>query len=97
MNEELIPGTVVGDTGRTVVLCTKRTDRVEGDCYASWVAICYDAEGFHRYVVWDVVARPEGWSAGSGQYTNSLKQAETYYTARGGKQVDWLDVSSWGW
>ena len=81
---ELSIGTVINDTA-LVVRCQKRFDRVVGDCFATWLAICFDvANPIHSYVVWEVVARPEGWSAGNGDYRKTLIQAVEAYENRGG-------------
>lgn len=81
---ELSIGSTINNTG-IVVQCQKRHDRVVGDCYATWIAICFLTNNpLHPYVVWEVVARPEGWSAGSGDYRKTLTEAVDAYEARGG-------------
>jgi len=81
---ELTVGTAI-KASATVVKCEKKFDRVVGDCFATWLAICYDnANPIHPYVVWTVIARPEGWSAGSGDYRKTLTEAVEAYEARGG-------------
>jgi hypothetical protein len=83
---ELKIGDTLNNGTATVIACTKRYDRVIGDTYASWVAICAKRpDDYHPYVVWNVVARPEGWSAGNGDYCTTLVSATEYYTERGGK------------
>jgi hypothetical protein len=77
-------GDIVGDTNRMVIAATKKADRVPGDSYAVWVAICVDEDAYHPYVVWDVIARPEGWFAQSGDYASTLQHAIDYYHRRGG-------------
>lgn len=81
---ELRIGDTVGDTERTVIACTKKNERVVGDVYATWVAICLDSEALHPYVVWTVVARPEGWLATNGDYCQNIIDAIRMYKARGG-------------
>ena len=88
-HEILHPGDTVGDTGRTVILCTQWQKYQPGDCFAVWTAICHDPKAHHRYAIWDVIARPEGWSAGNGHYTNSLAEAHDIYVQRGGKPFNW--------
>ena len=60
-----------GDTvaGHKVLRCKRISERVEGDTYASWVALC-DSMGneSHRYVTWLVYAGPDGFRAESGHY-----------------------------
>lgn len=85
LDNQLQIGDLVGDTKRIVLACTKLGDRIPGDTYARWVAICTKAGEYHPYVVWDVVARPEGFYASSGDYTHTLKEAVKYYINRGGK------------
>jgi hypothetical protein len=77
----------IGDTVsyRTVIAETKRYERVVGDRYASWVAICYNANEYHKYAVWTVVARPEGWHAEQGDYCHTFTEAVKKYMERGGE------------
>ena len=78
-------GDIVGDTNRIVIACTKKADRVPDDSYAYWVAICLKAEAHHPYVVWNVIARPEGFSSVEGDYYFTLEEALVQYKNRGGK------------
>jgi len=81
---ELTVGTAI-NASATVVKCEKKFDRVVGDCYATWLAICYDnANPLHPYVVWNVIARPEGFRAERGDYRKTLTEAVEAYEARGG-------------
>ena len=81
---EVTEGTVVNKTA-VVILFQKRFDRVVGDCYATWLAICYDnANPLHPYVVWNVIARPEGFIAERGDYRKTLAEAVEAFEARGG-------------
>jgi hypothetical protein len=82
---ELRIGDKVGSTQRMVIAYTKRGDRVVGDCYATWVAICVEETAFHPYAIWNVVARPEGWYAESGDYCSTLDEALRLYKKRGGE------------
>ena len=85
LNNELRIGDIVGATNRMVIASTKMKERVENDSYASWIAICtLDAE-LHPYVVWTVIARPEGWSCESGDYCLNIEEAVTMYKKRGGE------------
>jgi hypothetical protein len=84
MNEVTV-GTVVNDTA-VVMLCKKKFDRVVGDCFATWLALCFNpANLFHPYVVWNVIARPEGFVAESGDYRKTLNDALDAYKVRGGE------------
>lgn len=81
---ELRIGDKVGSTQRMVIAHTKRGDRVVGDCYATWVAICVEETAHHPYVVWTIVARPEGFYAETGDYCSTLEEALVAYKKRGG-------------
>ena len=85
LDNELRIGDIVGDTNRIVILSSKRADRVPGDTYATWITICYKEEELHPYVVWTVIARPEGFAAEHGDYCLTIEQALTYYKKRGGQ------------
>ncbi|MEY4332669.1 MAG: hypothetical protein RLZZ196_1407 [Bacteroidota bacterium] len=85
LDNELRIGDVVGDTKRMVIASTKKTDRVPGDSYATWVAICCKEGEYHPYVVWTVIARPEGFAAETGDYCSTLDEAVTIYKKRGGQ------------
>lgn len=78
-------GDIVGDTKRIVIACTKLTERIPNDSYATWIALCVKDTEEHPYAVWHVVARPEGFSAGNGDYCSSIDRAITIYKNRGGK------------
>jgi hypothetical protein len=80
-------GDIVGDTRRMVIACTKKNDYTPGDSFAYWIAICAKEDHLHPYVVWDVIARPEGWVCQSGDYAYTLKQALDYYHERGGQNA----------
>jgi len=82
---ELRIGDIVGDTNRMVIASTKKVERIPGDCYATWVAICHKEGELHPYVIWDVIARPEGWFAQTGDYCSTLEQAIAKYKKRGGE------------
>ena len=81
---ELRIGDIVGDTKRIVIAYTKLGDRVPGELYARWVTICADKTALHPYVVWTVIARPQGFHAESGDYCSTLEQAVDAYKKRGG-------------
>jgi len=89
LESQLMPGTIVGDTNRTVMKCTKVRDAVPGDTFTTWVAICYLADAYHPWAVWTVVARPEGWHAESGDYCFDVVEAEKYFVRRGGESLAW--------
>lgn len=82
---QLCIGDIVGETNRTVIAATKKAERIPDDSYAYWVAICYKENEFHPYVVWNVIARPNGFVANNGNYCSTLQQAITLYKQRGGE------------
>ena len=81
---ELHIGDIVGDTKRIVIACTKLGERIPGDSYARWITICFKEDVRHPYVVWDVIAKSEGFSAHHGEYAETLEQAVVIYKSRGG-------------
>lgn len=74
------------NNGAKVIACHKTWERVPNDTYATWTAICrrYDND-FHPWVVWTVVARPEGFEAFHGHYYATLAEAQAKYEEEGGK------------
>lgn len=83
--DELRIGDVVGDTKRMVFAYTQLNERIPGDSYASWITICHRDTELHPYVVWTVIARPEGFIAEQGDYCSTLREALDAYSARGGE------------
>lgn len=83
--DELQLGDLVGDTKRMVLMRTKVSERVVGDCYASWTVIGVKITEYHPYVVWTVVATSKGFFAERGDYFFELKDALKRYEERGGK------------
>lgn len=85
LDNELRIGDIVGSTNRMVIASTKIGDRIPDDSYANWVTICYGQNELHPYVVWNVVARLQGFEASNGDYCTTLEQAVTMYKKRGGE------------
>ena len=82
---ELTLGEVIA-TDITVLALTKKNAREIGDSYASWITVCYNPSNpFHKFAVWTVVARPNGWERYSGDYCDTLTNAVACYSERGGK------------
>jgi hypothetical protein len=81
---ELRIGDIVGDTERIVIASTQITERIPDDSYASFIAICAKDSAHHKYAVWEVIARPEGFSSYNGHYYHTLEEALTNYQKRGG-------------
>lgn len=74
----------IGDTERVVIASTQISERILDDSYAVFLAICAKDSAHHKYVVWDVIARPEGFSSANGTYYHTLEEALKYYQKRGG-------------
>lgn len=75
-NDQLHRGDLVGTTGGIVLECEQRTERVVGEQYASWKALCFlPQNNFTPFVVWTVIARPNGFVAESGEYRRNLPEA----------------------
>ena len=85
LQDQLCVGDIVGTTNRVVIAATKKSERIPGDSYATWATICHKEDELHPYVVWTVVARPEGFSAFNGEYCKTLGQAVNCYKNRGGE------------
>jgi len=85
LNNQLHIGDIVGTTKRIVLASTKKADRIPGDSYAHWITICFKEDELHPYVVWSVVARPNGFEASNGDYCSTLQQALIQYKKRGGE------------
>ena len=83
--DELSVGSTINGKA-TVIACRKIRERVVGDTYATWVALCVKSiDDYHPYVVWTVSARPEGMSAGNGDYAFTLAEGIEFYEKRGGQ------------
>ena len=82
---ELRIGDIVGTTNRIVIASTKKAERIPEDSYAYWITICHKEGELHPYVVWNVIARPDGFSAVEGDYCSTLEQALIQYKKRGGE------------
>jgi hypothetical protein len=51
---------------RTVIGCTRLCERVKGDSSSTWVAVCHDPTAYHPFMVWNIIARPDGFMAEGG-------------------------------
>ncbi len=73
----------------------KVLERVKGDTYATWTVLCerdeYDKQTglddtdelvVHPFIVWTLVARPEGWSFATGDYYKTQEEALKSYKER---------------
>lgn len=66
----------------------KVRERVKGDTYATWTVLCerdfvdMEEQVIHPFIVWTLVARPEGWSFASGDYFADFEQALKAYNDR---------------
>lgn len=82
---ELRIGDSIGDTNRIIIASTYLRGGPPSDVYATHVAIAAKHDMYHTYVVWDLHARPEGFTASNGEYFHSLKKALNNYISRGGQ------------
>lgn len=80
-------GQVIGDTKRVVIACAKVADAEPGESYERWITICFTDKDPHPYVVWDVVAKPNGWSTFNGRYYLTLDAALGEYNQKGGRSA----------
>lgn len=66
----------------------KITERIKGDCYATWTVLCErdfveaDEKVIHPFIVWTLVARPEGWHFELGHYCATYEEARKKYDQR---------------
>lgn len=80
----LAPGLVID--GNEVIACTRLTEYLIGDSYSSWVALFRGPDGkYHDYIVWTVVAWPDGWVREHGSYYQDRDEAWEKYEYRGGR------------
>jgi hypothetical protein len=61
--------------GATVIWCNKEGERIIGEQYASWTALCHWEGNYHPYVVWRVCALPDGWYTEQGDYYKTEDEA----------------------
>ena len=58
-------------------------ERIVGDSYASWTVIAERSDDVRDpYVVWTLVARPNGWHLEGGTYCTELSEAELAFSHR---------------
>jgi hypothetical protein len=74
-----------------IVLECRQTGHKRNGLYASWIAVCmwervYPNHKSVEYVVWDVIARPEGFVAERGDYYSSIIPAVDCFVGRGGRK-----------
>jgi len=66
----------------------KIRERVKGDTYATWEVLCErdhyskDELVLHPFIVWTLVARPDGWSFAGGEYYKTYEEALKNYKKR---------------
>lgn len=67
----------------TVLDLVKRSERVIGDCYASWLVLV-ERDKSHRdpWVVWTLIARPDGWMLESGTYCMTEEEGRKAFAER---------------
>lgn len=66
----------------------KVMERVKGETYATWTVLCerdfvdMEEQVIHPFIVWTLIARPEGWAFSSGDYFADFEQALKAYNDR---------------
>jgi|LakMenE01Jun11ns_1017448.scaffolds.fasta_scaffold9076380_2 hypothetical protein len=85
---EQLPMEYTEDEFVRIVEFKKIRERVKGDTYATWNVFC-ERDGYgkdetiiHPFIVWTLVARPEGWSFANGEYYSTYEEALKSYRAR---------------
>lgn len=67
----------------TILDLVKRSERVVGDCYASWLVLVErNSSNRDPWVVWTLIARPDGWMLESGTYCMTEEQGRKAFAAR---------------
>lgn len=84
LHEKLRIGDIIGDTDRMVIAHHQIVERVPKETFATWVALCVKEGEYHPYVVWNVIARPEGFIAEQGQYFFDIEKAAERFVQRAG-------------
>lgn len=81
-NEILKRGDIVGDTGGIVIEMSPIQKWSDG-WLAAWTAVCLlPNNDYTPFVVWEVAARPEGFSAQHGGYHRILEDAVAEFKKR---------------
>lgn len=87
-NEYMVLETGMEIANHKVLRCKRLSERVVGETYASWVALCEAQENeYHKWVTWTVIAREDGFIAESGHYfmeIDGIEKAVGSYEKRGG-------------
>lgn len=61
----------------------KQSERVVGDCFASWTVLFErDASNRDPWVVWRLIARTEGWVLESGTYCMTEEEGRKAFALR---------------
>ena len=73
----------VNDQDLLILACKKLSERVIGDCYASWVVLV-KRDDSHRdpWVVWVLIATPYGWALESGSYCMTEEEGRKAFAFR---------------
>lgn len=80
----LTPGTVIAGTNRVVIIATLIREATN-DSYPVHIAVAHNPDEFHKYVVWYVSWRQDGWHAEAGEYFHDAKDAIINWQQKGGK------------
>jgi len=92
-NEQVAPEFMLLTEGmsvsnHTIIACTRQSERVIGETYASWVVLAEtETKSFHKWVTWVVMATEKGFQAQWGHYfaEESWEEAVGRYKNRGGR------------
>lgn len=82
LHEKLRVGMTISTTGRMVIAHHQIIERVPKETFATWVALCVNEDEYHPYVVWNVIARPEGFIAETGDYFFDIEEAAQRFAQR---------------
>jgi hypothetical protein len=80
--EYRIPTEGLEINGAKIFQFKKTRERIKGDCFASWVVLAQRENEFHQFAVWNLIARPDGFTFEGGDYYHSLLEADAQYVKR---------------
>ena len=80
--EYWIPAVGMVIEGQTVMEFHRTQERIKGDTFATWGILTKRENEFHEFAVLQLIARPEGWSMGHGNYFHTYEEAIEFYNER---------------
>lgn len=82
-------GLVLSNALNALVLSFHLRNLAGDGLYASWTVLCYlPNDNYSRFVVWTLIARPEGWYCENGDYYGTLVHAVRGYERRAGLDTE---------